>query len=103
MNIEKRYPTPVGEIVKSILGQFGNEQCEVHMKIASAWNSAVGVEVSQHTKPVEMKKGLLMVHVDSSVWFNELSRYYKGAIIEKLNAVIGNKKIKDIKFKIGKT
>ena len=43
----------------------------------------------------------LLVHVDSSVWLAELDRDFKGAMLEKIRDELGERRIVDIRFRIG--
>lgn len=70
-------------------------------EIVRDWTSIVGDVIAKHCQPVALNKGWLVVNVDSSPWLNELHRFSKGLILEKLQAKLGKRTVKDIRFRIG--
>jgi predicted nucleic acid-binding Zn ribbon protein len=61
------------------------------------WEGVVGERIAQMTTATHILQGVLFVHVKTSTWRNELT-YRKKEIIDKINIVIGNEIVKDIKF-----
>ena len=61
------------------------------------WETVVGERIAQMTTATRILQGVLFVHVKTSTWRNELM-LRKKEIIDKLNIVIGNNLVKDIKF-----
>jgi len=51
--------------------------------------------------PVAIRGKTLIVHVDSSVWLSELSRFFRDKMLEQVRSELGEKRIRDIRFKIG--
>ena len=94
-------PVAIGDVVSAILNNLGIEKRNPQARILKIWNEAVGKDIASHTRPAEIKKGLLIVHVDSSPWMSELNRHYKNTIIGKLRDLTGEEGVKDIKFRIG--
>jgi predicted nucleic acid-binding Zn ribbon protein len=70
-------------------------------QIVRDWASIVGEAISRHCQPVSLNKGYLTVNVDSSPWLNELQRFSKGMILQKIQARVGERVIRDIRFRIG--
>jgi len=71
-------------------------------KIFKMWSLAVDQRLSKNTRPSKYQHGTLEVTVSSPVWSNQLS-LLKSEIMEKLNALIGEAAIKDVKFRVGET
>ena len=69
------------------------------MKIASIWNKHFK-DYSRHTQLVDLNRGKLKIHVDSSVWMQQLNMSKK-SIVSKINKHLGDKTVKDIQFIIG--
>ncbi|MBS1493310.1 MAG: DUF721 domain-containing protein [Bacteroidetes bacterium] len=67
------------------------------MKILKVWNECVGDTISQFSKPVDIKKNKLYVSVENAVWRYELSAR-KEEILNRVNEILKNKKVKDIIF-----
>lgn len=64
------------------------------------WNDVVGPAIAENTRPEAMKGKLLLVHVSSAPWMQQL-QFLKPKLIEKLNETIGKEVVGDIRFKIG--
>lgn len=69
------------------------------MKIASIWNKYFK-DYSKHTQLVDITRGKLKIHVDSSVWMQQLNMNKK-SIIAKINKHLREETVKDIQFIIG--
>lgn len=95
------YPQLISDILPQVLSKMGLAQKVKEAQIVRDWSSVVGEVVSKHCQPVSLDKGYLTVNVDSSPWLNELHRFSKGLILQKLQASLGEKAIRDIKFRIG--
>ncbi len=94
-------PTKVGDVIGSVLSSLGIDQRSPQARIMSVWQRAVGADIAAHTRPAEMKRGVLIVHVDSSPWFTEISRNHRNRILAKLKELVGEKDITDVKFRVG--
>jgi predicted nucleic acid-binding Zn ribbon protein len=86
-------------VLKGIIKDLGKKRL-TEEEIKKAWGSAVGKKAASHTKPVSLKKARLVVNVDRSAWLYELT-LKKREILEKLQAKLEAKKIKEIRFRIG--
>jgi len=69
-------------------------------RILEVWNSAVGPQISAHTKPFKFKNGTLFIHVSDPAWMQQL-RFMKQEIMDKVNLEWEKKEIKNIYFSIG--
>ncbi len=65
-----------------------------------AWRNAAGDTASQHSRPVSFKKTTLVVNVDRSSWLYELTVNKKN-ILQKLDGKLKDKKIGDIRLRMG--
>ena len=65
------------------------------------WTQAVGEEVARHAQPAAFRGGRLLVYVDSTVWAQEL-QFFKGEIIGRLNAKLGQSAVSEIRFQVGR-
>jgi predicted nucleic acid-binding Zn ribbon protein len=92
----EKISTILGRVIKD--NRLGQGLKEATLKME--WERLVGKEVARHTIPDFLKKGILMVGVDSSTWAYELSNHLKGLIIQKINEGLGEAVVKDIHFKV---
>lgn len=86
----------VGDIIRKLETGRGS-QAEA---LNAGWARAIGQENLRHAKPVELRDGILIVHVDSSSWIHKLSME-KAKILVKMKDEAGDGVIKDIKLRIG--
>ena len=94
-------PVPVGLVVKKIISGFRHRKDGDLGLILDVWPEAVGHAIAANTRPARLAGDVLWVHVDSSVWIQEL-RFLKTDIVDSLNARLEGTVVTDLKFKIGK-
>ncbi len=95
------YPQPIGDIIPHVIAKMGLTQRVKEAEVIRDWAGIVGMVIAKRCKPVALEKAYLTVNVDSSPWLNELQRFSKPLILQKLQDKLGAKAIKDIKFRIG--
>ena len=69
-------------------------------KAVVVWEEAVGKNIARRAKAVSLRNDILFVHVQNSVWLQELSLLKEG-IIEKINTLVGKDVVRDIVFRVG--
>jgi len=94
-------PQPLSDIIPGIIKKMGLSQRVKEAEVVKEWPEMVGKAIAKHCQPVSLEKGVLTVYVDSSPWLNELQRFSKMMILEKLQSKLGKKAVKDIRFRIG--
>ena len=92
--------TPIKRILATVL-----HQCRRDLKLdpdlwGQIWNRAVDADIARNAQPAAFKQRLLIVHVTSSVWLQEL-HFQKSALIERVNREAGHRVLDDIQFKVG--
>lgn len=90
----------IGNILGGVLSAFRKDPDLELTGLFSLWDNVVGEAVAKNARPAGFKGKILLVHVGSSVWIQEL-QYYKKEMITKLNEALGKELVCDIKFKIG--
>jgi len=88
------------EVVKGVLKGLGGGGRLTEEEMSRAWRSAAGKRAAGHSRPVSLRKALLVVNVDGSGWLYELT-LKKKEILEKLEGSLKGKKIRYIRFRIG--
>ena len=91
---------PIGDLIGSVIKKLGAKTRFTEEEIKSAWEEAVGEAAARHTKPVSLRKAILLINVDNSGWLYELA-IKKKKILKKLEESNSNKKIKDVRLRIG--
>ncbi len=69
-------------------------------KIFSWWSRAVPPRIVEHARPVKLSRGVLLVHVSSSVWANEL-HYLSDDLLQRLRRAAPGSGVDRIRFRVG--
>jgi predicted nucleic acid-binding Zn ribbon protein len=96
-----RPATPLGSLVPTVMKGLGLEQRLQQSQVFYLWPNIVGADIARHAQPVALRGGVLIVAVDHPVWLQELSRYHKPLILQKVQKTVGTKAVRDISFRIG--
>jgi len=92
--------TPIGDIVKSVFAQLEGVKVLCKDDVEKEWKDIAGGGAAKHSRPETLRKGVLTVRVDSSVWMQELAMK-KRNLLKGLKRAFGKDKIAEIHFKIG--
>ena len=79
--------------------RLDNKQSE--SQIVVLWRQIVDARIAAHAQPVGLVKGTLFVSVDSSVWLDEIVRYQRKEILERVQHALGREMVKRISFRVG--
>lgn len=90
-----------GELMPDVLKRIGLERKQSDLEILRVWNNLMDPVIAQHAKPVNLAKGTLFVSVDSSVWLDEIVRYRRREILQRLRHSFGPDLIQRISFRVG--
>jgi predicted nucleic acid-binding Zn ribbon protein len=88
---------PISLALTELVSSLGIKQKLQEYNAVIFWDSVVGKQISKIATAIKIKQGVLVVHVRTSTWRNELMLRKKD-IVNKLNAAIGMEAVKDIKF-----
>ena len=69
-------------------------------KVFAWWNRAVPPRLVEHARPVRLTRGVLLVHVSSSVWANEL-HYLTDDLLTRLREHAPESRVDKIRFQVG--
>jgi predicted nucleic acid-binding Zn ribbon protein len=67
----------------------------VHYPIWAEWTATVGATIAAHARPAQLRRGVLVVHVDGPEWMHEL-QYVKRELAAKLNARLGETVVREV-------
>jgi len=96
-----RSATATNKLVPQVMKRLGLEQRLQQSQVFYLWPHIVGSDVARHAQPVSLRHNLLVVAVDHPVWLQELSRFHKPLILQKVQERVGKKAVRDIVFRIG--
>jgi predicted nucleic acid-binding Zn ribbon protein len=92
---------PVGKLVSRALQGLGLDQRRAEAEILKVWNHLIDASLTAHAQPAGIRKGTLFVNVDSSVWLDEIVRYRRKEILDRMQNAFGREMIQRISFRIG--
>ena len=93
--------TAMNTLVPSVMKGFGLEKRLHESQVFHLWQQIVGADVASHAHPVSLRNGILVVAVDHPIWLQELQRFHKALLLQKVQECVGKKAIRDIFFRIG--
>ena len=95
------YERKVSDVVGRVLKKAGIEDRVSHEHIAVEWESTVGVFLATHSRPVALRRGVLIVAVLQAAVRYDMERRHKRDILARLQQLYATAKIKDVKFQNG--
>lgn len=90
----------IGSVVNNVFRTVRKDADADMIQVWAVWKGVVGSAVAENARPAAFKGNLLLVHVSSSPWLQQL-QFLKGDIIIRLNQALKQALVKEIKFKIG--
>ena len=97
---ERRGPQKAADIVAQLMARRGYGRLQASAITAEAWTAAAGEKFAGNTRPGELKRGKLEIHVRNSAVLQELT-FAKKKILKALLASMPEAKISDLKFRVG--
>ncbi len=97
----KNHSQPLAKLLPGVLTGLGLERRQAEAEIIKVWNSLLDPRVTAHAQPTGLHKGTLFVTVDSSVWLDEIVRYRRREILDRLQHSFGKEMLKRISFRVG--
>lgn len=85
----------INEVVKAYLKALGVEDKIKETHAINSWESLVGKMVAKSTKRIEIYKGIMYVHINSSIVRNELMMI-RNELLKRINENAGSELIKEI-------
>lgn len=92
---------PVHAVMTRVLKSLRMDQRQAEAEIVRVWNHLLDPAVTAHAQPTGLAKGTLFVSVDSNVWLDEIVRYRRREILDRLQHSFSRDVIKRISFRVG--
>ncbi|MSS99834.1 MAG: DUF721 domain-containing protein [Pedosphaera sp.] len=92
---------PLSQVMPALLEKLGFDRRLSEAEVVRVWLNLVDPTIAEHAKPAGLNKGTLFVNVDSSVWLDEIVRYRRREILQRLQHAFGKELIARISFRIG--
>lgn len=88
-------------LVQGAVKDLKLEQRRGESELLAVWNQLLDPEIVAHAQPAQLRNGVLFVNVDSPVWKDEIVRYRRHEILQRLQDAYGKQTIQKISFRIG--
>jgi len=99
--IRQRPALPLSALMPDVLGRLRMDRRQGEAEIVRVWNNLIDPAITAHAQPTGINKGTLFVSIDSSVWLDEIVRYRRREILDRLQHSFGRELIKKISFRVG--
>lgn len=87
----------LSDVLVDFLRESGLEQSVLDVQVEEAWPRVMGETVSRLTRSVEVKDGMLIVHINSAALKAQLFEN-RFELVKKLNEAVGANAIKDCRI-----
>jgi predicted nucleic acid-binding Zn ribbon protein len=91
----------IADVMPHVLSGLGLDRRRAEAEIVRVWNNLIDPTLTGHAQPTGLNKGTLFVTVDSSVWLDEIVRYRRREILDRLQHSFGRDLITRISFRVG--
>ncbi len=92
---------PVADIMPRVLGGLRMDRRQSESEILKVWTNLIDPVITAHARPTGVVRGTLFVSIDSNVWLDEIVRYRRGEILERLQTSFGKEMIARISYRVG--
>ncbi|HLH54920.1 MAG TPA: DUF721 domain-containing protein [Verrucomicrobiae bacterium] len=92
---------PAGAVLPKVLSELRIDRRRAEAEILKVWNQLIDPILVAHAQPTGIRKGTLFVTVDSSPWLDEIVRYRRKEILDRLQHSFGRDLIARISFRVG--
>jgi len=87
----------LSDVLVDFLRESGLEQSVLDVQVEEAWPRVMGETVSRLTRSVEVKDGMLIVHINSAALKAQLFEN-RFELVKKLNEAVGANAIRDCRI-----
>jgi predicted nucleic acid-binding Zn ribbon protein len=91
---------PIADLLSDLVRDCHGRASTTARAVWEFWDGVVGETVAGNAQPAAFKERLLIVHVSSSAWLQEL-HFQKTDLIQRLNRAAGATVVEEIRFKLG--
>ena len=88
-------PARVGDVLRAVLARLPEAQRLADHALWAHWDTVVGPTLARHARPARLRRGVLVVAVDSPEWMQEL-QFLKHELRDRLNARLGRPVVRDV-------
>lgn len=98
---QKHSSKKAGDVMDRVLTDLRIDRRQSETEILKVWNNLIDPNIIAHAQPTGIRNGTLFVTVDNSAWLDEIVRYRRREILERLQNSFGRDLIIRISFRVG--
>jgi hypothetical protein len=91
----------VSAVLPNVMNRLGMDRRRSEAEVMKAWNHLIDPNITAHAQPAGLVRGTLFVNVDHSVWLDEIVRYRRREILDRLRHCFGSDLVQKISFRVG--
>jgi predicted nucleic acid-binding Zn ribbon protein len=95
-----RGPQKMADVLSGLFARRGYAQVQAASTCERAWRESVGEKMAKHSRPGNVRRGVLEVTVRNSAVMQELT-FQKQTLLAKITGLLPDQKIRDLKFRVG--
>jgi predicted nucleic acid-binding Zn ribbon protein len=88
-------PARLGDVLRAALARLPAAAELADYAVWAHWDAVVGAAVAQHAQPRRIRRGVLLVEVDSVEWMHQL-QFLKHELRDRLNARLGRTGVREV-------
>jgi predicted nucleic acid-binding Zn ribbon protein len=89
------------DLMPKVLANLRMDKRRAEAEVVKVWNNLIDPQIVAHAQPTGLHKGTLFVTVDSSPWLDEIVRYRRKEILNRLQHSFGTGVVTKISFRVG--
>ena len=91
----------IKELLPAVLAGLQSPEHALRSRLVSEWPAIAGDKIAAHTRPTLNASGELWIWVDQSTLAFELNQRYKGSLLKRTQAVLGEEAVRSVRFRVG--
>jgi hypothetical protein len=95
-------PTEVKGVLQDVLPRLRPPRTKTTEKLQTAWREVIGEREAEQSRVRGLKKGVLLVEVDSAPMMHHISTKDKGKLIMELKGKVDGVYIKDLRIHLAR-
>ena len=81
-------PVSIGDAAALVGDELGLAEPQLFTRLIDAWNDIVGDAIAHHSRPRNVRNGVLDIVVDAPAWATEL-RYLEADLVARASRLVG--------------
>ena len=94
-------PELLGEVLSRLFTARGWGRRQARLHLERAWELAAGLEIAEHARIGNLRRGVLEIEVDNAVLLQELAHYHKRRLLDQLRRRLPSTTLTDLRFRAG--